>query len=327
MLISAPSTATMFIAYEEDLRGVHTFDEGREGEINSIGGSIRKVLSDRRGDRLILFLQAEAAHNLAEGLLHQAYAEWKGPMGRWNLALGRVPLAWGLLTDWSPDRMLFRSPYSASRTFSSDNGVLFRGTLGMWDYGLAATQGYGMGTVKDFPGPGSVTGRLGVTPGVSGDFTAGLSATTGTVYASEHGHGMGAVMKEERTALALDGTLYMGMGLYRVEGGARRTGGKWYETLFLAADYAVLPRLSVQLAGQGFRTMPGEPGDPEPHLDDMAKDAGHGQSDSRLRGWGYAGVSVPAGTLTIRAGYEYENTHTDTHRILVQLHRMFAASR
>ncbi|NCA82993.1 MAG: hypothetical protein EOM72_09655 [Opitutae bacterium] len=304
LALARPAPATLFLAWEEDLRGTYTGQDDVVGEIRSLGGSVRKVLADRRGDRVILFLQAEAVHNLSEALLHQAYGEWKGPMGRWNVALGRVPLPWGLLTDWSPDRMPYASPYEPTRTLSSDNGLLLRGTLGLWDYGAALTQGYGMETIEDFPGPGNATFRLGLTPGLDEAFTLGLSATAGKIYASEDGHGMGETVEERRKAVALDATWHVGRGTLRFEGGARRTSSRWLGTAFAAADYAWLPRVTLQFAGHVYE-----------------------HAESHVFGRAYAGVSVPLPTVTIRGGYEHAHTHEDEHRLVVQLYRYWGAVR
>jgi hypothetical protein len=291
---------------EGDARGEYSERGGGDAELDSIGGSLRKVFADRRGDRLILYAQGEWADNGSEGMLHQAYGEWKGPMGRWNLAAGRVPLPWGLLTSWSPDRMPYSDPYDWTRTLSSDNGLLWRGTVGLWDYGLAVTQGYGMEDIEEFPGPGNLTGRLGITPGVEGNFSMGLSFATGTAYPSGHGDGMGHMMDEDeewekRTATALDMTWNVGRGTYRFEGGARRTKDQWHGTLFGAADYALLPTLTLQLAGQIYEHAP-----------------------SHAYGRIYGGVAVPTKSFTIRGGYEYENADTDDHRVVVQLYRLFS---
>lgn len=289
---------------ESDARGEYAYRDGWDGQIDSIGGSIRKVFADRRGDRVILFMQAELMDNLSEGMFHEAYGEWKGPMGRWNIAAGRVPLPWGLLTAWSPDRMPYGSPYDWTRTLSSDNGALWRGTIGIWDYGLALTQGYGMERIRSFPGPGNLTGRLGITPGVEENFSLGVSFASGTVYPSEHGNDRTHAMEkgdgwEKRTALALDWTWNLGRGTYRFEGGSRKTEGQWHGTLFGSAEYALFPKVTVQMAGQIYE---------------------HEASHAFRRVYG--GVAVPTKWFTIRGGYEYENVDVQDHRVVVQYYRL-----
>jgi len=302
--LTSAAPGALFLVWEEDLRGVAT-DWGKlDGEINSLGGSMRAVWADRQGDRIILFVRAETAHNLSEFLVHEAYGQLKGPMGRWNLTLGRVRLPWGLLTDWSPDRLPHNSPYTGTRMLDSDNGLGWHGTVGSWDYGLALTQGYGMQDVEEFPGPGLVTGRIGFTPDESGDITVGLSLSGGTVHSSEERPHESHGIEEKRIAASLDGTLRLGRGVYRFEGGARRTQEEWRATAFVTADYALMPKTVLQFAGQLYQT-----------------------DKSDATGWVYAGLAVPLASVTIRVGYQYEPAETDQHKVVVQLYRYMAVSR
>jgi hypothetical protein len=296
------ASGALFVTLEEDLRG--TYVDNIEGEINSVGGSARLVIPDRAGDRWILYLQAEAASNLSHFPVHQAYAQLKGPMGLWNVALGRIPLPWGLLTAWSPDRMPYTSPYAAARINSADNGMLVYGARGAVDYGVALTQGYGMGEIQDFPGPGLVTARLGVTPLISGEYTFGLSASWGTSYHSSHGMHTGDAEKEKRTALALDGTVYAGRTTLRFEGVSRLVEKRLQNAFFAAADFALLPRLSLVSAGQIYT---------------------HGTDHTYGRL--FAGIAVPIKSVTIRGGYEYERAADTGHKAILQLYRSFSFSR
>jgi len=303
-LAARTASATLFLNAEADLRAGYGSGAGGDAEFHALGVSARKVFADGRGDRLILFAQAEAVHTFEKILLHQAYAEYKGPMGRWNLAAGRVPLPWGLQTSWSPDRMLFTSPYTGIRAPFSDNGILWRGVVGDWDYGLSLTQGYGMERIEAFPGPGNLTGRVGHTFGLEGNLVAGLSFATGTATVGEEGHGMGDVAAERREAFALDLTWYEGRGVYRIEGGVRQAHEHWLATLFGTADYALLPRLTLQGAAHGY----------ESH---------HGGSVLRV----YGGVAIPWKRFTLRGGYEYEKADVGSHRVVVQLHGLLSVVR
>lgn len=298
------SFGTLFIDLEEDLRGRWESDEDLTGEINALGGSLRKVISDSRGDRFIFFAQAELHNNLSEFMLHQAYGQIKGPMGKWNVSVGRVPLPWGLLTDWSPERMPYASPYRGSRLNTADNGILLDGVIGMADYGIALTQGYGMADIEEFPGPGLLTARVGITPFITGDLVVGLSLSHGTVAVSAHGHGMGHVHEEEQTAIGLDNTLYYGRGLVRFEGVVKRYDASWEQHVFANAEYALLPRLTIETAGQ-------------------AAFLPHDEKGGSI----YTGISLPIRTLTFRGGYEYETYHEDTHSMVLQLYRSFSTVR
>lgn len=301
------SFATIFINLEQDLRGSYNSSSDPEwsGEINSLGGSLRKVFSGDKGDRVILYAQAEAAHNLSQILVHQVYAQVKGPMGKWNVSLGRIPLPWGLLTEWSPDRMPYKSPYKATVLHGSDNGVSVSGVLGMFDYGVAVTQGFGMGDIESFPGHGVVTTRLGLMPNYSSDFALGVSFTTGTSLVSAEGHGAGETHEEKRTAAALDATAYLGRGVYRLETGVKKLDDHWQPNIFATVEYTVLPKLTLMGTGQVYA-----------------------QNFDHAYGSAYAGVSVPLKALTIRGGYEYEKgKEENVHKASIQLYRSFSTSR
>jgi hypothetical protein len=298
-------SGAFFLNLEEDLRGTYTATTSIVGEINALGGSLRQVFADDLGDRWIIYLQAEAAHNLGEAMLHQTYIQYKGPMGAWNLSLGRVPLPWGLLTAWSPDRKPYPSPYPGAGMFSADSGIVVHGVIDIFDYGFAVTQGYGMGAIADFPGPGMVTGRFALTPD-DGAFTAGISFTAGSAYLSTLDHGMGERMVEKRFALALDLTMDLGQGSWRLEGGGRQAHGHWVSTVFTSLEYAVLPWLSLEGAGQVYTSVSG--------------------GTNRMHGNFYLGVEMPVFGATLRGGYVYEKMEMAEHRAVVQLHRVFTAA-
>jgi hypothetical protein len=294
--------AAAFLNYEEDLRAVHTIDSGLSGGVAALGGAIRLVIPDRKGDRLILYTQAELAGNFSGRMLHQAYAQLKGPMGVWNAAVGRVPLPWGLLTGWSPDRLPYHSPYRFFTQNSSDNGLRLSGVWGALDYGLAFTQGFGMGALRSWPGPGIATGRVGITPG-TGDVVVGVSASAGRFYPGHRGHENGT-MALAGNAGALDITAYLGQALIRAEGAGRYDRNHMQSSIFVSAEYLLFPKLTIIGAGQIYT-----------------------QGSGHHFGWLWAGLAAPLKSVTIRGGYTYEKSLATTHRIGIQLHRLFAISR
>ncbi len=297
-----PTLGALFLNYEEDLRAQYDFQtEELSGEINALSGSVRQVFADDKGDRLTLFLQVEAEHNFEELMAHQFYAKYKGPMGKWNLALGRVPLPFGLLTGWSPDRQPYRSPYTFSKVMKVDNGLLIDGTIGMVDYGLAITQGFGMSTPDAFPGDGLLTGRFGLSPLIGGELQLGLSGSVGTSHRMLHGHGDDAMKVEHRTAL-FDLTALAGRGTYRLEAGAEMVDEIWTPRGFLAAEYQLLPKLT--LIGSGNVAGGDDP-----------------------RGTLFGGVATTLKSVTIRGGYSYEQTNTTGHALTLQLYRQLSLTR
>ncbi len=292
-----------YLNYEEDLRAGYNFsDEEIFGEINSIGGSVRQVFSDKKGDRWILYLQGEAEHNFSEIMAHQLYARFKGPMGKWNITLGRIPLQWGLLTSWSPERMPYSSPYKLAGIVKSDNGILINGTVGMVDYGISVTQGYGMGTIESFPGPGLVTGRVGLSPLLGGELVLGLSGSAGTSYRSTMGHGEESTPVEHISG-ALDLTAYVGRAIIRTELGAEQVHENVEKRGFLETEFQLFPKLTLHGAGNLYSKM------------------------DEWQGTAFAGVSTKLKSVTIRGGYEYEQAIEKKHKAVLQLYRQLSYNR
>ncbi len=298
-----PSMGAFYLNYEEDLRAIYTPDiDDVGGEIHALGASVRQVFSDKRGDRVILYLQAEAEHNISEIMAHQAYLRYKGPMGKWNITLGRVPLPWGLLTDWSPERMLYSSPYKIKGTLKNDNGLLLNGVLGMFDYGLSITQGFGMSTPTTFWEDGLFTGRIGISPLLGGELLLGGSASYGTSYRMSHGHA------EETTSIkhmsgTFDLTAYIGQIIMRLEIGAERADDLWSPQGFIALEYQLLPKLNLISASNLVSI------------------------DEKWHKTLFAGAETTIQSVTIRGGYEYEHHMDKEERVVLQLYRQFAFSR
>ncbi len=300
----APIFGAFYLNYEEDLRaGYHFHNDKVFGEINSIGGSIRQVFSDKKGDRLILYLQGEAEHNFSEIMAHQAYARLKGPMGKWNISLGRVQLPWGLLTNWSQERLPFRSSYSISKALKADNGILFNGTLGMFDYGLSLTQGFGMTRPNSFPGEGLLTSRIGISPLLGGEVTLGFSGSFGTSYRTMGSHSEGEAMEVEHRSGLFDLTAFIAQATLRMEMGTEYRNDEWNPLLFIALDYQVLPKLTLIGSGNIYT------------------------NDDRWNGTLYLGASTKIKSLTIRGGYEYEKSTPQKNTVILQLYRQFSFSR
>lgn len=291
----------LYLNYEEDLRAGYYFHSDKVfGEINSIGGSVRQVFSGKKGDRLILYLQGEAEHNFSEIMAHQLYARFKGPMGKWNISLGRIQLPWGLLTNWSMERMPYRSSYSIYGTMKADNGVLLNGTIGLFDYGISLTQGYGMMTPESFPGPGLLTARAAISPLLGGELTVGVSGSFGT---SHRGHGDDEVMEVEHQSALIDLTAYILQATLRMEGGAEYKHDEWHPLIFAALDYQVLPKLTIMGSGNIFT------------------------HEDHWQGTLYLGAETKLKSVTIRGGYEYEKTNPAKHTVKFQLYRQLSFNR
>ncbi len=298
---ASSSWGALYLNYEEDLRATYSVNEKElSGDINAMSGSIRQVFSDDRGDRIILFGQAEAEHNFEEIGVHQLYGRYKGPMGKWNISVGRVPLPWGLNTSWTAERNPYTPLYKFSGILKNDNGVLINGTMGMVEYGISATQGFGMTEPTSLLGDGLFTGRLGISPFWGEELIVGLSTSYGTSYRG--GHGVTAKPLEHRSG-ALDVTINWGRGTYHIEIGVEDTDHSFSSRGFIATEYQLLPKLT--LIGSG----------------NLIWETDH------QRGTLFGGIATQLKSVTIRGGYEYEKEHTEKQKIVLQLYRQSSFNR
>lgn len=48
---------------------------------------------------------------------------YKGPLGRWNIRLGRYRLPYGLVSNYSTDRVLIQGIEEEAIGFCADNGL------------------------------------------------------------------------------------------------------------------------------------------------------------------------------------------------------------
>ncbi|MBD3317944.1 MAG: hypothetical protein GF344_19340 [Chitinivibrionales bacterium] len=285
------------ISADADVRSRLTDGLHYEGGLHVLGASARKTFSDRKGDRFTLFVLVEAHDNFSEIMPHEIYGRYKGPLGSWNLTLGRFGLPYGLLTGFSSSRLLYDMPHRALIGHNVDNGLMISGVVGMWDYAVGVTQGYGPHHTPGFPGHGLATARLGATLGYAGDVILGLSAAHGK---TSHAHERDETT--ERTVGGVDATLYLGRLLCRMELNGGVVDQRLTAAGFAGLDYALLSRLDVNVAVTGIRR------------GDETKDA-----------W-FAGVTYTLRWFTLRGGYRYAWHDEPHHQAGLQIYRLFSAN-
>lgn len=126
---------------EGSLVYMHSDYEGDELSLEKTSISFRETLSDKRGDRLQLFFKLEAEDNFNETHIDQLYAKYKGPMGRWNIALGRSLIPFGLLTDYDSEMLLLETQEKKTIGSKSDDGIKLSGFWKSMDYALLVSPG------------------------------------------------------------------------------------------------------------------------------------------------------------------------------------------
>lgn len=298
MILLAPSVgmATGTVSLEGDARGHWHNDDDPSADIHVFAISARKTLADSRGDRWMFSGMVEFEDDFKEISIHEAYARYKGPMGRWNITVGRFQLPFSLLSGFSTSRLLYESLNSYSAGVHADGGIMVSGVLGDLDYALAATQGLGVHDDPEMESLELVTGRLGWTFGDSGDYSAGVSLLAGET--SMHGmmHGSSTV---DRIVVGLDATAYLGLWLTRWELQTGTIDDESFVGGFVMTDYSVLPRIDLTGAARFMHTQ-------------------HETTGSL-----FAGLSYRSPWCMIRGGYTYDNSEEDNrHGVTIQLYRL-----
>lgn len=210
--------------------------------IEKIGVSVKEVVSDSAGDRLLLYLRGEASDNFREASVEQLYAKYKGPMGKWNAALGRTLVPFGLITDYDTEWSIVKTQEDRTIGFKSDDGLKFSGYYGPIDYDLLLSRGRG-------PEAQNVSGRdklgslkISHKPGESEDLKLGLSVLGGTVSGLD------------KRLAGIDLVSYQGPLAGRVEFVTGEEDGREVLSVFTGIDYSVSPGLDLNLAYNHFKT-------------------------------------------------------------------------
>jgi hypothetical protein len=129
-------------AIEVDLEGSlehHSTDYAFSLEKASLG--IKEVFSDEKGDRVLFFAKLEAEDGFNETHIDQLYTKYKGPMGRWNIALGRSRIPFGLLSDYDAEMLLLETQEEKTIGYRSDDGIHLSGFWKSMDYELLVSTG------------------------------------------------------------------------------------------------------------------------------------------------------------------------------------------
>jgi len=242
VLLVEQSQASLLFTTDMDLRYHNTDFTEHKAELHTIGVSFRKIFADEMGDRIILFLLAETMHNFKENMIDQGYLQYKGPLGKWNITLGRYRLPFGLLANYSTDRLLIKTIEYETIGFCSDNGLQISGILKDFDYAISLSQGVGKHFKSiDIDNQGLITFRVGYQGVDFEDFRIGLSGLTGKIY-QEVDDKVGILNKK---LLAIDIIKYSGRLVARSEFSYGKESEKTILGVFSGVDYAILPKIDI----------------------------------------------------------------------------------
>lgn len=215
-------------------------DGNAKGVLEGLFLNARHVIQDRSGDRLILVGQLDIDDNFEQWRSYQTYAQYKGPLGRWNVRGGHYILPFGLLSEHDSERLLLKTLEDESLGIKLDTGLEALGFLDSFTYALSVSQGVGRRRLRDVDDNKLLTGRLGWT----GDAVkAGFSWLKGRVLQTEELFTDKIVREEGRWAL--DATAEWGQFILRSELIVGEDDGKSVGGGFLGVDRALNPRLEL----------------------------------------------------------------------------------
>lgn len=257
--------------------------------------NVRKVWSDDLGDRWIGVAQADADDNFHRIRPYQLYAQYKGPLGKWNIRAGHYLLPFGLLATYDTERLVLQGFETTSISMRKDTGVETFGRVGAWDYAVSVTDGLSDVRLVDRRANPVLTARWAY---VRDALQVGVSTLVGDVLPDPRS-GTGSAMRRERRAAA-DVTESFGPLTIRAESVIGTDDGKAVGGGVLLADYALLRRLELNTRYADWRS-----GD------------GH-----RSVGWG---VTYQAGHgVFVRAAHEYHFQEDRANAFTVQFYYEFS---
>lgn len=294
-LIPATLHASWSFSADADLRSNWSSTDKLSAEVHAAGLSIRKSFADNTGDRYIISGLFEAEKNFSEFMIHELYFRFKGPMGLWNITAGRIGIPYGLLTSFSTTRHIFEKPIEEIIGFDADNGIMFSGVAGIFDYGISLSQGYGAHRMPEFPGEGFGAGRIGVTLGEAEEYSIGVSVSGGRTNASHMDHS--AIT---RITGGIDATFYIGQSIIRTEVNAGNVDKHRIVSGYGLLDYTIHRRLDLSA---GVRII-----------------NSHNVTNAAL----FTGFSFNPPWFNLRGGYIYEHSGKQKHNISLQLYRLFS---
>jgi hypothetical protein len=191
VVVECRASSSIFYKEMNLLAGYSDLDEwvGEKpgAQNNSIGFEYFAKVSNDFGDFLTCDLQVRVGYDTdlssddAWGLeVHSAWVEYKLGLAR-NLRLGHFSPAFGLEPGVDTHGTLFQTLAGQDIGFKKDWGIEYRGSLGPFDYAVAAQTGSGM-PVERKDGSYLATGRIGTPRGRN--FEWGLSVLHGRVLRS-----------------------------------------------------------------------------------------------------------------------------------------------
>lgn len=215
-------------------------------ELEGLFLNLRKVLSDKKGDRLIMVGQLDIDNNFKEIKPYQTYIQYKGPLGKWNIRAGHYILPFGLLFDYDTERIVLQSLENLSLGIKLDTGIEVFGYIEDFDYAISISQGVGRNRLADVDNDKLTTLRIGWQ---DEEINIGLSGLIGKVLTEEDSiirKDIGSDTLYERR-LGIDITKYIEQLILRGELLIGKDNEETVEGILLKTDYALTQELELNI--------------------------------------------------------------------------------
>ncbi len=245
LVLHAESAYSFQIDAEADAR--HKTEEFRDHDTELYRASLglRHVFSDVKGDRLLLLCWLESRHNFKETSAEQAYAQYKGPMGRWNITAGKFLIPFGLAVNYDTEPLLVDNNTEESLEIKYDSGIKVSGQLGNFDYAASVTQGIDESRILDNDRDKLAAFRTGIIGDDFEDFNLGLSGTIGSVFSDDN--------KSYKKLIALDSIKYYDLFVFRAETIAGKIDKSNVYGVFFGTDYMLFPSFDLNISFNAFK--------------------------------------------------------------------------
>lgn len=110
--------------------------------LSSVFLNLRTVYADDEGDRVFAVAQGDFEEQVERSHFYQVYAQYKGPLGRWNVRVGRYLVPFGLHYYHDTERLLLRAHEAETIGLKLDEGVQAFGFVSAFDYSVSVGRGF-----------------------------------------------------------------------------------------------------------------------------------------------------------------------------------------
>lgn len=239
LLFTALKAEAFQLDLEASLQNRNTDLKENKLTLNKAGIGVKKIIGDDKGDRLYLFFKGEAEDNFIEKNIEQLYAKYKGPMGRWNVTLGRSLVPFGLMTEYDSEWLILKTQEVKTIGFKNDDGIKISGFWGSIDYEFFLSSGKGI----DNRGPGDINIAVIKTSYKGGDVE---DLKIGFSFLQQE------VSDIKKSLAGIDLIKYKGLLISRSEIVIGEEEGKDVLSVFAGIDFSVLPKVDLNAAYNYF---------------------------------------------------------------------------